>query len=169
MRGGSHSLVPSQIRTATPFTTHFFLLAAFVAVIAGCAAMAPLATSSAEDSVLQQLARYEDAILRMDHDAVASMYLEDAEVAHADAKSVRGRNAIRNFLGSFANYKVLANTTRADSTVITNGTATQTGRYTQSVRTPQGMVIDVAGRFIATWRRDGDSTWRLAHMHTFSD
>jgi ketosteroid isomerase-like protein len=53
-----------------------------------------------------------------------------------------------------------------DSTHVSGEAASQSGRWAQTVRTPEGQVVQVQGRFTIDWRRDAGGRWRIARLHT---
>lgn len=114
------------------------------------------------------LAQYAQLALAMDHSALATLFTPDAEVSHGGGTPIRGRAAIQSFLSSFAGYEVLEYSMVPASTLVQRDNATQSGTYSQRVRTPQGQVLDVSGQFEAHWLRDPSGHWLISHMLTRS-
>ena len=111
---------------------------------------------------------YRAAILRGDAQAAAAVFAPGAELSHASEAPIRGRDAIREFLASFAGYKVLACDLVATGATYGNGDIVQQGTYRQSVTPPQGSTLDVAGTFEAHWTRSPGGAWQVTRLHTAS-
>ncbi len=122
----------------------------------------------AQQQVVAQLAKYEDAIRRMAYDEVAALYAVNGEVAHNHDIPVKGRETIRQYLASFSDYKVLANRIQAQATEVSGNVAHQVGVYAQHVITPANETLHVSGRFRAFWQRLDNGNWQIIRMHTMS-
>jgi uncharacterized protein (TIGR02246 family) len=133
-------------------------------LLGGCTA--PRTPVGPENDVLARLSLYEDGIRRMDFNQVADLFAPEGEVVNPGGAPVRGRETIRRFLRSFAGYKVVENTVRAESTRIDGSSAHQVGTYTQAVVVPGGTTVHVRGRFAADWQREGAGPWLLVRMAT---
>jgi ketosteroid isomerase-like protein len=143
------------------------------ALLAGCAtdgtpSRAASAATLAQSEVEEALRHYASLVLAMDHEALALLFAADADIGHVGAPPVHGRAAIKSFLAGFAGYQVLAFSIVPASTVVHSGAAFQSGAYQQRVRTPQGQVLEVAGRFEAEWHRGPSGAWLISRMSTAS-
>ena len=80
--------------------TRLFLLLACALAFAGCGPKAPVADSDADVAAITSAgAAWEQAYNDKNADAVAAIYAEDAQLLPQGAPAVKGRAAIREFLG----------------------------------------------------------------------
>lgn len=142
-------------------------LLSLVLVLCGCASHADTKLRQAE--VRERLAQYASLLQAMDAEGVAAMFAPDGEIVNPRQPPVHGRAAIRKFLEGYADFKVLSNEDRADSTLIDGDTSEQLGTYHQRVRTPDGRVIEVSGRFEFAWVRDASGVWLIQQAATFPE
>ncbi len=143
------------------------LLLAATLLLAGCASHHEVAARRAQ--VQARLQRYSALLLAMDPAGVAAMFAPDGEIVNPRQPPVHGRAAIQRFLEGYSDFKVLSNEDVADSTLIDGDTSEQLGRYHQRVRTPEGKVIEVSGRFEFAWVRDASGEWLLQQAATFPE
>lgn len=122
--------------------------------------------ASPEAQVIAQLANYEGALRQMNYDQVADYFAKTGEIENPGSPSVQGREAIRKFLKSFAGFRILESTARAESTIVDGHSARQAGAYAQTVIIPGGNTVRVRGRFEAHWSQESDGQWRLTRMQT---
>lgn len=127
---------------------------------------APVGSSPATE-LQAALARYEKLVLAMDHAAIAALFADDGEVVNEGQRPILGPAAIDEFLQKFSGYKVIRYEIVATRTTINGPAAVQTGSFHQRVRTPDGQVIDVFGKFKAEWVRTANG-WRIWRMGTSS-
>ena len=140
-----------------PFLSILGLVFAIALVINACSSSRlTIAESNAVDVVVldSTLQHYADFVLRMQSDSIADLFLKDGEVVNPGEEPMKGRETIRNFLKSFTEYKVLAESMHADSTHVSGTNATQIGHYYQKVTVPSGNTIEVSGRFRIEWKKD---------------
>jgi ketosteroid isomerase-like protein len=121
-------------------------------------------TGDERASVDSALAHYTRLVARMQHDSIAALYTPDGELAAPGRPPIVGPVAIRDFLGSFSQYHVLAYRTTSDSVVIRGDTAYQTGRWWQEVQVPAGDTVKVKGDLSVIWLRDSTGAWRARRM-----
>lgn len=117
-----------------------------------------------ERQVERALQRYARLIAAMDAPAIADMYAPDG-VWERQSGPLRGRDAIRDAIAAqgarvMSNEMITANMTYNGPAVI------QAGEFKQSVRLPNGKVVDANGRFEATWMRGPDGEWWIHRMVT---
>ena len=129
-------------------------------------AAAPAGDTTEVARVDAQLARYAAAVRRMDTAQVAELFAADGEVENGGEVPIRGPAAIKSFLDTFSDYRVLSHTNIARNTNINGDHATQTGDFDQTVIIPQGGTVHVSGTFVATWTRQADGGWLLLRMQT---
>jgi ketosteroid isomerase-like protein len=118
-----------------------------------------------EQEVRAALAHYAELTHRMDHAAIAAMYAPDGEIVNPGQAPVRGPVAIEAFLRRFEGYQVLSELLKPDTTVVSGTRATQSGQFRQTVRAPDGAMINASGTFTVEWVRVGDG-WRVQRMAT---
>jgi len=80
--------------------------------------------------------------------------------------SIRGRDAIRKHLQSFADFRVQSETLTADAIAVDGPRGHVTGTYRQRVRVPAGDVVEVHGTYSADWVRDPQGAWHIQRMLT---
>ena len=142
-------------------------LLCLLAALSGCAAHVDTRLQQAQ--VQARLQRYCALMLAQDARAISTMFAPQGEIVNPRQTPVRGREAIRAFLEGYADFKVLSNEDTAESTLIDGNTSEQLGRYRQRVRTPEGTVIEVSGRFEFAWVLDPSGEWLLQQAATFPD
>lgn len=146
---------------------------AFIFVVIGCASPAhdtrAISAAGTEQKLVLELANYGEALRRMDYDQVANFFVESGEVTHSGGEPVRGRESIRKFLKSFAEFKVLEYAIQAESIVVEGSAAKQTGFFSQTVVIPNGNTVRIRGRFEASWIQSSNGQWNLARMQTAPD
>lgn len=122
--------------------------------------------SAAEAQAAIALERYVQLMIRQDAVALSAMFLPAGTIAHEGQAAIVGPEAIRKFLDSFANYKVLDHAMVITSAAVEGAGLRQDGTYRQRVRTPDGQTIEVNGRFTAKWVRQTDGRWLIESMLT---
>jgi uncharacterized protein (TIGR02246 family) len=127
-----------------------------------CSSRLTVAESNATDVVVldSALQHYANFVLHMQSDSIADLFLQDGEVVNPGEEPLKGRETIRDFLKSFTEYKVIAESMHADSTHINGTNATQVGHYYQKVTVPSGKTIEVSGHFKIEWKKD-QGTWLI--------
>jgi ketosteroid isomerase-like protein len=122
-----------------------------------------------EQQARAALERYRTFTLESNHDAIAEMMTEDAEVSHGTNPPTRGRKDILAFLKSFADFKVASHEMTVAKVFVGESATVVSGKYTQVVTPPGGSTLTIAGRFEATFRLAADGRVLLAGMHTESN
>jgi uncharacterized protein (TIGR02246 family) len=138
---------------------------ATAALLAACAH--PNEAKIERPRVEARLQGYAELLRAADPAAVAAMFAPEGEMVNPRQPPVHGRAAIEKFLTGFADYRVLANTDTADSTLIDGDTAEQIGTYRQQVQAPDGQRFDTSGRLEVNWVRDGAGQWLILQLETF--
>jgi len=123
-------------------------------------------TVSPESQVRGALQRYVRLVQRMDHAGIATMFAADGEVLNPGRDPIKGRGAIQAFLEQFAGFEVINEMMVPRTTSVDGSHATQIGTYRQRVRGPDGNIIDVSGKFVLDWIRDGSGVWLIQRMAT---
>ena len=127
------------------------------------------AADSGSVEVESALRHFSDVMLRMDYSGIAACYADDGELVSTGSSRIIGPSAVRTFLESFKDYKVLDYSIRAEKTTVTNNSATQTGLYMQRVQLPSKEVMLVSGRFDANWIRSGEGRWLIHRLSATPD
>lgn len=151
-------------------TINLFSLAALVLLAA------PL---SAQDSasVAKQLdahyARFSQAYVALDPDAVANLYTEDAFYLSPGSDIRRGRAAVRQeFASFFASVRSRGDSLRIVFTIvdrkISGGLAAEVGYFDLTSRPNVGEPRTSRGKFVVIWVRGIDGVWRF-RTDTYSD
>ncbi len=153
-----------------PTLRHPLQVAAAVLAFGAMSAPWAGAQGSREDDMRVTLAlqKYQLATLRMDTPAIVALFTPDATIAHESQTPIAGRDSMRRFFESFATYNVRAYTMIVTSQNVVGDSASQTGTYDQTVRTPDGKQAHVRGTFNAVWARQSDKRWMLSRMRTAS-
>ncbi len=136
-------------------------------LLAGCENPKVKRTEADRAAVDARLHRYEALMLAMDFPGIAAMFAPDGEMVNPKQAAVHGRATIARFLAGFSDYKVLANTDTATSTLIDGDTAEQIGTYQQRVRSPGGKVFEASGRLEIEWVRGASGEWLIFQLATF--
>jgi ketosteroid isomerase-like protein len=139
--------------------------AAGLVLLAGC--MHPDLAKIERPRVQARLQHYSELVAAMDTAAIAAMYAPEGEMVNPRQPPVHGREAIRKFLDGFSDYRVLANSDTADSTLIDGNQSEQIGTYHQSVRAPSGKVFETSGRLEITWQKSDAGEWEILQLATF--
>ena len=112
------------------------------------------------------LARFSQAILKMDSSAIAAQFIETGSMADQGQRPIVGRAAIQAFLASFEKFKVLQYRIQATSTSVQDSHATQQGQYSEVVVTPNGNTVHPSGVFEAKWVCSSEGVWQMDSMRT---
>jgi len=116
-----------------------------------------------------RLQHYSALVLAMDTAGIAAMFAPDGEMVNPNRPPVHGRAAILTFLGTFSDFRVISNVDSLEGTTVDGDTAEQLGTYRQSVRLPDGKLLEAKGRFEIAWVRDRSGTWLFSQVATFPE
>jgi uncharacterized protein (TIGR02246 family) len=136
------------------------------ALLAGACA-APSRLKEDKAAVEARLQRYTELMQALDAGGVAAMFAPDGEMVNPRQPPVKGRAAIEKFIAGFSGFRVISISQVASSTLIDGDTAEQMGDYRQKVRTPDGRLLDISGRFEIEWVRSATDGWLLLQVATF--
>ncbi len=120
-------------------------------------------TYRSRETVESEMKYYDHLILTTDADSIALIYTEDGELGNM----ATGRDSIRNFLYKFKNFKVLYQSSSADSIVIKDDTAIIKGTYHQKTIVPVNDTVSVKGIFMEKWIWLKDGGWHIRKMETY--
>jgi len=110
------------------------------------------------------LQRYGALIQAMDADGVAQMFTEDGELGTRGQPPQHGRDAIRAYLKSFGNVKVLSDEMTRASIDVNGDSATARGGYRQTAKVGDDAPVHVHGGFESVWARQSDGRWLIKQM-----
>lgn len=109
------------------------------------------------------LSRYERLLVGMNPDSIASEFTPDGNLGD----QAQGRAAISLFLSQFKNVRLLEETMRSDSLVLSGDRAFQEGRYRQSdLISGQPDTVRVRGHFRIEWQWSPDDGWLIRRIRT---
>ena len=98
-------------------------------------------------------------------DSVVAAYAENGELEIPGVGTLKGRNAIRDFLAPLtAAVSVSATEMRSDSIAVSGNVARSTGHYRQVTGPKGGPAGEYRGAFHATWTREADGQWRISRL-----
>lgn len=98
---------------------------------------------------------FHERVLAKDWDGATALYADSAVLLPPNSPTVRGRTAIRAFLGQFP---PLSELTIVDDTVVGTGTrAYAIGRYHMTIAAP-GAPVD-SGKFLDIREKQADGSW----------
>lgn len=127
---------------------------AFIAVLGCTSAPSPLSPAD-RDANLALSQHFRDRVIAKDWDGATALYTEAAVLLPPNSPTVRGRTAIRGFLGQFP---PLSELTIVDDTVVGTGTrAYAIGHYHMTIAAP-GAPVD-SGKFLDIREKQADGSW----------
>ena len=97
--------------------------------------------------------------------AVAEMYTPDG-VWERQSGPLYGRDAIRAAVSSTSGVRVLANEMIMQHMSYNGPAVMQVGEFRQTLRLANAKIVNVAGRFEATWVPDPNGEWLIQRMVT---
>jgi ketosteroid isomerase-like protein len=130
---------------------------------------ASLAMAADADSMAKALTRLDDdwskAAAKRDVDRVASFYAEDAIAYPPGEPMVIGRAAAKKVWASYLadptfsiSWKTLhAGVSKSGDLGFTAGT------YEDSFKGPDGKLVHEKGKYVCTWRKEKDGSWKAIH------
>lgn len=151
-------------------TSHRVVFAALIGFTAPLSAQDSAAVARLLDA---QYARFSQAYVALDPDAVANLYSEDAHYLSPGADIKRGRAAIRDeFKRFFDSVRSRGDSIRIVFTIvdrkISGGLAAEVGYFDLTGKTSSGESRTSRGKFVVIWVRGGDGVWRF-RTDTYSD
>ncbi|MEA2693240.1 MAG: hypothetical protein QOJ16_2627 [Acidobacteriota bacterium] len=155
-------------RLAATFLAGALALAALAALMAApaCLAASPApGEADARREVEAAMQRYTMLLRTGPPDALAALFTADGELLEPGMAALHGREAIRAFLAPlFGAVDVQEAKTATDAIEVYGNAAYQWGTYRQRVAEKGKPANEYHGRYIASWRHEADSKWRLAKM-----
>lgn len=143
-------------------TNLIFTFLLFIAVFARCTTKG---IRHNKNEVELALEKYDRLIQKMDGDSIALMYTINGKMGDM----ATGRDAIRKFLSTFTNVKVLSAHTTSDSLYVDDDSAIQSGRYHQIAVVDNHDTIRARGLYTAHWLWTKEDGWKIREMMTTPD
>lgn len=121
-----------------------------------------------EQHVTGALRSYTDMLRGMKYYEMSNWFADSGAIVNPGQNSVVGPRAIRSFLESFSDYKIIQYRVDSTAATVAGNNAKATARFTQTVRTPVGDTLHVYGHIQSKWVRLNGS-WKILEMATTSD
>jgi uncharacterized protein (TIGR02246 family) len=112
--------------------------------------------------------RYADLVAKMDNAGIADMFTEDGALVNG-GKTIRGRKEIVKFLDTFKQYQVQSETITVRTVTGKTNWAHVLGHSEQTVRLPDGNVVQANGGYAADWVLGSDDVWRMRRLEVFPE
>jgi uncharacterized protein (TIGR02246 family) len=136
-------------------------------LLASCASSkAPTRTVDVDAEVRQATQHYADLVAKMDNAGIAALFTDDGALV-SGGKTIRGPKEIEKFLDTFKQYKVQSEAITVKSVTGKTNWAHVLGNYDQTVRLPDGSVVNASGGYSADWALGKDDVWRMRRMEAF--
>lgn len=109
--------------------------------------------------------RYGALLLAMDAEGVSNMYAPDG-IWERQSGPVVGRDAIKQALANTNGVRVMGVELKTSYMSYNGPAVVQTGDIIQSIKLPNGKLVNSTGRFEATWVRGSTGEWWVKRMET---
>lgn len=144
-------------------TSYRMIFAALITLAAPLSAQDSAAVAKLFDA---QYARFSQAYVALNPDAVASLYTDDAYYMSPGMDIKRGRVTIRSdFAGFFDSVRSRGDSVRIAFTIldrrISGALATDIGYYDLTGKARSGESRTDRGKFVVIWVRGTDGVWRI--------
>ncbi|MBT8086217.1 MAG: DUF4440 domain-containing protein [Woeseia sp.] len=130
-------------------------LLGFTVLLSACGQGAPTVDTSLGSANSE---RFEDLLNAADVDGLVSLYTEDARVMPPNGSMKRGHAAVRDEFGAMIAAGITGDLTSLESKAV-GDVAYNLGTYELQI---DGGTID-KGKWMETWQRGGDGTWRISN------
>ena len=108
-------------------------------------------------------AQFMAAVNRGDTSKVAALYTEDAVVLPPNAEPVRGRDGAKALFDGLIQQMGVPTLTLSTVEVTELGdTAYEVGAYTMKLQPAGADLVNDSGKYVVIWKRQSDSSWKLA-------
>ena len=117
--------------------------------------------TTARDSIEATIKTLVESLNNGDAAGVAAHYTDDAAVLPPDAARIDGREGIQGVWQGLidADYRDIVMTTQEVD--VFGDVANEVGTITATAPREDGGRAQLAGKYVAVWKRGGDDTWRL--------
>ncbi len=113
--------------------------------------------------IVDQNARWSDAMKKGDTAAIGSLYTDGASLLPPGGPYIIGRDGIEQFYGSV--FKQGVTVTGAEVTTADVGgkpnLAYETGTYVMTIKVKSGASEVDSGRYSIVWKKEGDLPWKM--------
>jgi len=138
-------------------------------LLASCASSkAPARKVDVDAEVRQATQRYADLVAKMDNAGIAAMFTDDGALVNG-GKTIHGPKEIEKFLDTFKQYHVQSEAITVRTVTGKTNWAHVLGNYEQTVRLPDGSVVDAKGGYAADWSLGSDDVWRMRRLEAFPE
>ncbi len=127
------------------------------------------------DAISKELTRLDDdwskSAAAKDAEKVASFYAADAIVYPPNAPTVHGQASAKKAWASFftdSTFTISWKTVFAEVSK-SGDLGFTTGTYEDSYRKPDGTLVSEKGKYLCTWEKQADGTWKATHDMWNSD
>jgi uncharacterized protein (TIGR02246 family) len=150
------------------FAVMFAFIALSACTRAGIAPASPTPTPDFASEARSMMDRYTQAVLNMDSQTIASLFLPDGAVYDNGKLKARGPDAILKFLKSFDGVvRVDKYQTTITSVQVSGNTVILTGTFQQQYTLlANNQTGTSSGNFTAEWVHQADSKWSIRKMAT---
>ncbi len=150
------------------FTALFVLIALSACTVAGTPPASPTPTPDFAFEARAMMDRYSQALLKMDSQTIASLFLPDGAAYDNGKLQAQGPDAIFKFLKSFDGVvRVDKYKTTITSVQVNGDTVILTGTFQQQYKLlANNQTGTSSGNFTAEWVRQADSKWLIRKMET---
>jgi ketosteroid isomerase-like protein len=98
-----------------------------------------------------------------DAERVASFYAEDAITYPPGMPMAMGRAASQRVWATFFANATFKISWKADHASVDGGLGFTAGTYEDSYKGPDGKVVKETGKYVCTWAKQKDGSWKAAH------
>jgi len=119
------------------------------------------AMTTARDSIEAILKTFSKSLDGGDAAGVAAHYTDDAALLPPDAARVDGREGIQGAWQALIDADVRDVVLTTEEVDVFGDVANEVGIITATAPSEDGGRVQLAGKYVAVWKRGGDGTWRL--------
>ena len=120
------------------------------------------AQAEARSEIAAQSARFSQAYVDGDIDALIAIYSEDGVAAPGGRDFIRGRDALRLYWQPAEGVDVTEHRAVPVEIVVAGDHAYDWGHYSGAT-VAKGETRPFAGKYLIVWRREKDGAWRMVH------
>jgi uncharacterized protein (TIGR02246 family) len=125
-------------------------------------------TDSDREAIRAGVAKFDQDVVASNWEGATAMYTDDAVLMPPNTSEVKGRDAIKKFLGGFPKISQFKQTVQEIQGG--EGYAYPSGTYEMTF-TPPGsrMQVNDKGKVLAVWRKQSDGSWKVTRVIWNSD
>ncbi len=117
--------------------------------------------TTARDSIEATIKTLVESLNGGDAAGVAAHYTDDAAVLPPDAARIDGREGIQGVWQGLIDAGVRDVTLTTQEVDVFGDVANEVGTISATAPSEDGGRTQLVGKYVAVWKREGDSTWRL--------